>query len=83
MSEPSNGLFEKSAAQFPASVSQSIADGTAKIEIKPSADIMHPIDSQPLREVYVDNELLGRFETYTQAAQYIVYAVNSAAAYSS
>lgn len=81
MSEPSSGLFEKNAAKIPAAVRQSIMNGKARLELKPSIDHAHPIDSQPLIEVHADEALLGRFETYTQAAQYVVYVVNTVGAY--
>ncbi len=81
MSEPSSGLFEKNAAKIQAAVRQALTDGTARIEFRPSSEHVHPIDSQPLIEVYADDELLGRFETYTQAAQYMVYVANAAGAY--
>lgn len=74
---PQSVLFETNEINVSAAIAKSLANGKAKIEIKPSETHVHEIDGQPLREVFIDNELLGRFESYTPAAEYIIYVVNA------
>lgn len=68
-------LFQTNADDVPEFIVKAISSGKAKIEIRPSIEHRH-IDGQPLREVYADDHLLGRFETYTGSSEYIIQIVN-------
>lgn len=54
-----------------------LINGTATITISP-ADKTQALDGSPFRDLYIDQYHAGRFETYTQACEHIIWLVNDA-----
>lgn len=69
-------LFCTQPENLPIEVYTAICHGKAKIQIMPSSMIC-TLTKEPLRKLLVNDEMIGRFSTYTEALEHMIFVVNN------